>query len=251
VIGKQSNFKFSAKRLDRIALMELWHFWFVGRCALIKSLLEKYTGNKPQSILDIGCGTGLMPEILAKQEHRLVGVDLRPEGLALRKSLYADFRGIQADAGNLPFKNNIFDVVLLLDILEHADDKTVLSEVKRIQRMGGLALITVPAIPWLWSRRDENAGHRRRYTRKKLFYLLNEIPLTILTIRYYQFFLFPLIVISRLLGRKWLQIQDREEHPPAFMNKTMCLINQLEISIGNWMLWPWGSSLVAVTQKKG
>src|SRR4029079_14886838 len=57
-----------------------------------------------------------------------------------------------------------YDLILLLDVLEHiADDVAALAAARRALRPGGHLLVTVPALPWLWSRHDEANHHHRRY----------------------------------------------------------------------------------------
>ncbi len=69
--------RFSRERLLRLSQLERRHFWFVGRRVLIDGLLGKYL-NGASRVLDLGCGTGLMVEVLAKRGYRVVGLDLRP-----------------------------------------------------------------------------------------------------------------------------------------------------------------------------
>src|SRR3990172_12360899 len=97
--------------------VERLHWWWEGRRVLIKMLL----GNrKYKKILDIGCGTGetltYLKTIYPKSD--LYGVDLSGEAVK-----YAKKRGHKnirkANALKLPFKNNFFDAVLFLDVLEH------------------------------------------------------------------------------------------------------------------------------------
>jgi hypothetical protein len=69
----------------------------------------------------------------------------------------------------------------------------------------------VPAMPWLWSYRDEDAGHLRRYTRRRLNRLLVGAQLRVREMRYYQCLLFPLVAVTRLFGRKRPGLRDFEE----------------------------------------
>lgn len=240
---------FKIDRLSRLSQIELRHFWFVGRRVLLDQLLNRFLGNKAQQVLDLGCGTGLMVDILMRQGHHVVGLDLRPEGLsAIHKALPQSWL-LQAEATRLPLKENTFDAVMLLDVLEHVDDRLLLAEVRRVLRPGGVAVITVPAMPWLWSYRDEAAGHLRRYTRRQLTGLLDGAQFQLLKISYYQCLLFPLVLVTRLSGRKGPGMRDLEDLPFPALNTVMTWINKLEVRLSDIISWPWGSSLVAVCRR--
>ena len=55
------------KRLHSIEKIERWHFWFVGRQTIVRRLMQKYLDYPHQTILDLGCGTGLNVELLTNQ----------------------------------------------------------------------------------------------------------------------------------------------------------------------------------------
>ena len=239
---------FPRERLSRLAALERWHFWFIGRRILVRRLLDRYC-DKSGRILDVGCGTGLMVESLLEWGRDVVGLDLRPEGLQRTRRAFPRAGMVQAEATELPFAGESFRVVMLLDVLEHVDDHRLLEEVHRVLEPGGVAIITVPAMPWLWSYRDEAAGHRRRYTSRQLASLAADRRLEVRDMRYYQCLLFPLIVITRLLGRWDPTAREREERPQPRLNGLLTRINLFEVKLGDVIAWPWGSSLVAVCQK--
>jgi ubiquinone/menaquinone biosynthesis C-methylase UbiE len=241
---------FSYDRLLRLAQIERQHFWFVGRRTLIQRLLDKHLNRKGQLILDLGCGTGSMLELLTRRDQRVVGLDLRPEGLRKMRRKLPEVWLLQAEATNLPLMDGAFDAVLALDILEHVDDQRLLAEVQRVLRPGGLAIISVPAMPWLWSYRDEAAGHLRRYTQRRLISVLDGAQLRVQELRYYQFVLFPLVMAARLFGRRDPKLRDLEERPLSALNAMMTWINELEARLSDVLPWPWGSSLFVVCRKE-
>lgn len=248
--SNEDECRFSVKRLSRLSHIERRHFWFVGRRALIARLLKRYLGDQAQLILDLGCGTGFMLEILMQLGHRVIGLDQRPEGLRAVNRVLPQSWLLQAEATRLPLIENAFDAVMLLDVLEHADDQKLLAEVRRVLRPGGLALITVPALPWLWSYRDKDAGHLRRYTLRQLTSLLSGEKFQVLEISYYQFLLFPIILVFRLFGKKGQVWRDFEDLQIPVLNKVLTWINVLEAKLGMIVPWPWGSSLVVVCRRR-
>jgi SAM-dependent methyltransferase len=69
----------------------------------------------------------------------------------------------------LPWEAGTFDLITCLDVLEHiADDRRTLTELRRVCKVGGFMLLTVPAYPRLWSLHDVANHHYRRYSRRSL-----------------------------------------------------------------------------------
>ena len=67
------------------------------------------------------------------------------------------------------FERNAYDLIALLDVLEHVpDDLASLRAIHRRLKPGGALLLTVPANPWMWSAHDAAHHHFRRYTKKQL-----------------------------------------------------------------------------------
>ena len=240
---------FTQDRLDRIAELERWHFWFLGRRLLIQQLLDRHVPPGPQPILDVGCGTGSLAAALAAQGRRVTGIDLHLAGMRAPRRQLPRAALVQADALRLPLKGDCFQAALLLDVLEHADDRALLAELHRVLCPGGLALVTAPAMPWLWSYRDTAAGHLRRYTRRSLQAALEQARFQVQELRYYQFWLLPVLALTRLLGRRGPAARDMEERPRPGLNRLLAAANLLEVRLGRWIAWPWGSSLAAVCRK--
>ena len=235
---------FTPERLQRLLDMNQRHFWFAGRRMLVDRLLRLY--RKGDRILDLGTGAGASAERLGHAGLNVTAVDFLPHGLARLRSAGAKVALVQSSAEALSLSANTFDAVLLLDVIEHLDDRAVLREVYRILRPGGTVFITVPAFAWLWSYRDDAAGHRRRYSHRALSEIIANTGFRVEHICYYQCLLFPLAIVARYAGRSNPAIRDSEDMPPAWINALFTVINKAEVAIGRFMKWPWGSSLAAV-----
>jgi ubiquinone/menaquinone biosynthesis C-methylase UbiE len=97
--------------------------------------------------LDFGCYRGDFLEHLSrKTRRRLVGVDVCREAIAEGRSKRPGLELIHlADSGRLPFPDNAFDSISLLDVIEHiADQKRVLDELFRVLAPEGILIVTVP-----------------------------------------------------------------------------------------------------------
>ena len=237
---------FSAERLISIAQMETSHFWFRGRRSLIKRWIAQ-TLQPPARIADLGCGTGLLVGELLQQGYEVIGVDIHSKQLASLQKKWPQALLLQSSVEKIPIASNTCDAVLLLDVLEHVNDQQSLAEAHRLLRKGGKVIITVPAHQWLWSKRDENAGHCRRYSRRSLLLLLKSVGFSIEKVRYYQSCLFPVFVLSRLASRFFPKIERMEGQISPFLNRIFSWINQCEAQSDK--SFPFGSTLVAMGTK--
>lgn len=104
------------------------------------------------SILDIGCGSGLISiELALRGARTVVGIDIDKNavksGNAMKNALglnNVEFIAIDAREG-LPFHDGAFDIVLLIDVIEHIPDPSVvLKEASRVLHVGGKVVISVP-----------------------------------------------------------------------------------------------------------
>lgn len=241
---------FPADRLQTLAEIEEWHFWFSGRRRMVVRLLDRHLpAVDPRRVLDLGCGMGSMLDALARRAPVVVGLDGRREGLSARRRHDPRSRLVQGDGVGLPFTDGAFDIVIALDVLEHADDRRLLAEARRVLADGGLLIATVPALPRLWSHRDDAAGHLRRYTARHLREVMAAERFTIRDVRYFQSLLLPLVAITRWAGRRGPAARDLEDRPARLVNGILSAVTRLELALGRAVRWPLGSSLAAVGQK--
>lgn len=97
--------------------------------------------GRPLQALDVGCGGGFLSNFLAKEGLSVTGIDLSESSLAIarRKDETQSVIYVRANAYEMPFENESFDVVTSTDFLEHVEDpKRVLREVARCLKTGGL-----------------------------------------------------------------------------------------------------------------
>jgi len=102
----------------------------------------------------------------------------------------------------VPFADGRYDLVCLLDVLEHiADDGAALARVCTLLKPGGRLLVTAPAYRWLWSAHDSAHHHHRRYTAGNLRQRAAAAGLQAQRVGYFNTLLFPPIALARGLQR--------------------------------------------------
>lgn len=179
-------------------------FWFRVRNRLVQDAIKCYfpTANE---VLEIGCGSGFVLRGIRSvlPTARLTATEIYSNGLFYAaQKVKAPCEFLQVDARKLPFKGQ-FNLVGAFDVLEHIEEhELVLENVRESLRAEGGVIFTVPQHPWLWSKVDEDAYHKRRYKRKQLSLLLRSLGFEILRDTSFMFFLLPLMLMQRLLGSK-------------------------------------------------
>lgn len=192
-----------ASEYDKMYHLEESNWWYASRRDLVLkmiALIDNSLLEKPFKILDTGCGTGINLKYLQILGDAY-GLDISKDALRFSKS-----RGLSSlicgSADSLPFKNDLFDLVLALDVIEHIDDDlSAVRELNRVLKPGGRLIITVPAFQFLWSGHDMAVHHRRRYTRSGILSILRLGGFENEKATYWNFFLFLPVATIRLLKR--------------------------------------------------
>jgi len=99
----------------------------------------------PTSVLDVGCGEGVLFDVLGR-DAQVLGVDLSGDSLRASRRLHANSRVVQADgAGGLPFSSHTFDLVVCSEVLEHVPEPAqLIAELWRVCSQDGWVILTVP-----------------------------------------------------------------------------------------------------------
>ena len=231
---------------------ELRHWWFRGRRRVLVDMLrqEQCSSGGSARILDYGCGTGGNTPAYAAF-GAVVGIEPDPGAVRL-----AHTRGqaqyCRSNGTNLPFRQAAFDAVLASDVLEHIeDDVEALSEIARVLKPGGVAIVSVPAHQWLFSRHDVALHHFRRYSRTRLRQLLENGGFRIRRLSYWNTTLFPAICMHRLAdkSRPMRGPQSDTASSPWLINEALAALLAAEAAILRHASLPWGVSLIAVGER--
>jgi SAM-dependent methyltransferase len=228
----------------------LWdhHWWWRSRERLLLATISDLARrNAIQRVLDIGCGDGLFFDALESfgEVH-----GREPDVSLLSESRWRE-RIHQASLGP-DFQVDVpFDLTLMLDVLEHiGDDADALLEARSVLRPGGLILLTVPALPWLWSQHDEANLHHRRYTPELLRNVLERAGFEVESIRFYFAWTVGPMLVRRFLAPSGEGTSDYEVGiPPGPINRLLTAYTSLEHAVGRRVRWPIGSSLLAIARR--
>ncbi len=150
------------------------------------SLDELFARADPQSLLDVGCGEGVLVHKWAQRldGRRVVGIDLEEEsiqaGWAERRAPNLEYQVMRAE--NLPFADDEFDLAAAIEVLEHVPDpEHTVAEMARCAERH--LLVSVPREPlWrmlnmargaYWSDLGNTPGHLNHWSRRSFVRLLS------------------------------------------------------------------------------
>ena len=232
--------------------LEDLYWWFIGRRKLVQWLLKQHNPNGKDSLLfDLGCGTGLNVSTFAP-DYKIFGSDLSPEALRFCRERNVD--GLfSSSADAIALRDESVDVVMALDVLEHVrEDLPALRETNRILTPGGKLILTVPAYGFLWSEHDEALHHHRRYVARELRAKLIASNFEVERSTYFITGLFFPILFFRLwqgLRRTSIEASVSYRLPPAWINRTLVWLLDIERFLLDHINLPFGVSLVVVGRK--
>lgn len=230
--------------------LEEKHWWHLAKRRAVLYFINRFNKIKNPRILDIGCGTG--KNIEAFNNIGLgYGIDKSRQAIKFCKK-----RGLKnvklgkSEKTNL--KSSYFDVITLLDVLEHVEESPTLKEIHRILKPKGTVILSVPAFDWLWSQWDVVLQHKRRYTIDSLSKVLGIHNFKVIKISYaYSFLVLPAIIVRSIKSKMF-----KNNYPSDF---------KLSSSPINWFLFslskiesffmynnkvPFGTSIFCVATKK-
>jgi SAM-dependent methyltransferase len=228
-------------------------FWFRARNRLLQDLARRWF-PRAEAVLEVGCGTGYVLAGLrrALPSARMVGSEIYANGLGYAaKRLGEDVLLYQMDAQAIPFTAE-FDLIAACDVLEHIDaDDLVLQQMHRALKPGGGLLLTVPQHPFLWSRVDELAFHKRRYRRTELQEKCQKAGFRVVAQMSFVSALLPLMLAQRLIaGRRTDYDAAVEMAMPRWQDRLLegvLTVERMLIALG--LRLPVGGSRIVVAMR--
>ncbi|MCO5325912.1 MAG: methyltransferase domain-containing protein [Solirubrobacterales bacterium] len=241
---------------DEYSRIQDEHWWFVGRRRVLTAVIARQLAGagprQPFKTLDVGCGTGSNLGMLSRFGE-VRGVD--PAAAAVAECVRRGWDVSVAEGEALPFADDSFGLVTLLDVIEHApDDGPLLREARRVCRPDGLIVVTVPAYQWMWGPHDEISHHMRRYTKRTLDLSLERSGLRRQRATYFNTLLMPPIAAVRLLSRLLPEREARSDFDRpvgrlgGIANRLLATIFGAEAHIVPAVSLPFGVSVLVVAR---
>jgi SAM-dependent methyltransferase len=149
------------------------------------TLQELFQTADPRSLLDVGCGEGVLAQRFAQQlpGRRVVGIDLDEPSIQAGWEMHTapNLQYMTMRAENLPFADNEFDLASAIEVLEHVPDpEHTLAEMARCAERH--LLVSVPREPlWralnmargaYWKDLGNTPGHLNHWSRRAFVALL-------------------------------------------------------------------------------
>ena len=151
-----------------------------------RTLEELFVQAAPKTLLDVGCGEGVLTHSWAQRvDGQVVGIDLDDPHLHAewekRQAPNLEYRVLKAE--NMPFEDKSFDVASAIEVLEHVPDpEHTVAEMARVAR--GHLLVSVPREPlWrglnmargaYWKDLGNTPGHLNHWSKRSFVQLLSK-----------------------------------------------------------------------------
>lgn len=232
---------------DRMAELDELHWWYRARREVLAALIRRRAMPPPNArLLEVGCGTGHNVAML----ERFGTVDAIEMDSAARA--VAEKRlGRPVGSAMLPELPGIarqhYDLVGAFDVVEHVeDDRAAIATLGQCLKPGGRLVISVPAHQWMWSAHDDANHHKRRYSKASLRRLIEDSPLKLEAIGYFNSLLFPAAVAARFAGKLTGREGSDDSLPPKPINWLFERVFAAERHLIGRAALPPGLSLFAV-----
>lgn len=240
--------------VTKLAVQVRRHPWWRARARLIVRLLGELGVAPPAPVLDAGCGWGSTLIALEQAGYQASGLDVSRGALDQldqpgRNLIEADLsRPLHEAAGGARFA-----AVLALDVIEHLDDdRACVLRLAGLVAPGGRLIVTVPALPELYSEFDQIQGHRRRYTPERLRLAFESSGLALERVFWWGRWLLPLFARRRPHAAAVDPLKRYLEHlklPPWPAPWLLDLMFELEAPRAIAGKLDRGTSLVAVARR--
>lgn len=232
----------------------LW--WFRGMRRIAFALLDPVLeGSRPERIFEGGAGTGYFaalvaarygaPVVAADLDAQAVRISARDHGVA----------SVQANLLALPFPDDSFDLVLLMDVLAHfppGEDFRAFRECARLVRPGGRLLVRTSALKIFRSRHSEFVWERQRFTPARLRNLAAGAGLQIERLTFANCLLSPLALVKFRIWEPLVRARPASglQPLPGPLDKVFYAALHLEsLMIRAGLKLPFGQSLYLVARK--
>jgi SAM-dependent methyltransferase len=236
---------------QQMAALDQRHWWYRARREVLAALIRRLIQPASDAhILEIGCGTGHNLAMLGEFGH-VDALELDDEARALSEKRLGRkiMRSPLPELSEVPDRH--YDLIGAFDVIEHIDDDSAaVDAIATKLKPGGRFMIAVPAHRWMWTAHDVVNHHKRRYSKRTLKALIENSPMRLDKIGYFNSLLFPLAVaeraVSKLRGRDSADVKL----PPAPLNAALERVFAAERYVVGRLPLPPGLSLFAVASAR-
>lgn len=166
--------------------------------------------------LDLGCGTVEFYEFITKSVGaEYTGTDLSPDMLEVGKKKYPKAKLVEADAENLPFKDDSFDFVMTRGLVHHLPNpEKGIEEAYRVIKKGGYLLVSEPhsniflyyARKAFYKASSHFSDSHKSFRRKEFLDLIENGGFKIKKVRYWGILSFPFAFPDIIPAYKFLPL---------------------------------------------
>jgi len=215
---------------------------FINYYPLKKAISLLPFSLRGKTVLNICCGDGFEAEYLVKLGAKVTVSDISSEAVKAAKRRCPQVKGVLADAENLPFKDENFDLVIVRAGLHHLPnpDKGI-SEMDRVSKQGFIFIeaqknfITKILIEiGLAEEYEESGNYVYRFTRKEIKTMMKKLKIRNFRIE--------------TVWCRYVEFLDKKIYP--FLNNKFCLlVFKLFFFTFNSIFGYWGNTLTVVAWK--
>lgn len=235
---------------DKMAELDQVHWWFTARRRILSDVIRRLVHPPANArILELGCGTGHNLDMLGTFGWvEATELDDPARDLAALRLGRPVEKVVLPDLGK--FADDSFDLIALLDVLEHVpDDKGSLMAISTKLKPNGALLLTVPANPWMWTAHDFAHHHHRRYRKAEIRTLARAAGYEVELLSPFNTLLFPAIAGVRAFNMVRGHDRGDDSLPPKPLNRTLDTIFGLEARLIGRVPFPFGVSLMAILRR--
>ncbi len=219
--------------LEVMSFAHNYHQWIFDE-------FRPFLGNH---LLEVGAGTGDFSQLLLQSEPLSLTV-VEPSANMfplLEKKLKNELQTIKLQA----FFGDIYqslvlqpDTIIYVNVLEHiGEDKLELTYIYETLPIDGHVCLFVPALQWLYGTADENLGHFRRYSKKSLESLVQEVGFTLVKSRYFDIIgILPWWILFCLLKRQAVNAGQISMYDKIVIPLMRKIENKISVPIGKNIL---------------
>ena len=212
--------------------------------------LKKYTKQKKQTVLEVGC---LNDEILKKisnyQNFNYIGSDATSEHIYSLSKKFPKVPFLVFDILQNPFNKNICDFLIMLNVLEHIEeDEKALNEAYKLLNHEGTLIIEVPAGKFLYDEYDKKLLHYRRYSSNEIKEKILNAGFKIQSETYLGFFCFPLFAIVKIFNKFFKSENIVDKQTKLSNNFFLNILFKIEMKL-KWIRFPFGIRKVICAKK--